>query len=52
MLDFPMVPTPFEDEDLLGFLSRCANVNALTVAELVKRSAQPPRLIRGPGFSN
>ncbi|XYJ85898.1 helix-turn-helix domain-containing protein [Cupriavidus necator] len=36
MLDLPVVPTPFEDEDLLGFLARCANSNALTVAELVK----------------
>lgn len=36
MLGFPVVPTPFEDEDLLGFLARCANANALTVAELVK----------------
>lgn len=36
MLVFPVVLTPFEDEDLLGFLARCANANALTVAELVK----------------
>lgn len=36
MLNFPVVPTPFEDEDLLGFLARCANSNALTVTELVK----------------
>lgn len=36
MLDFPVVPMPFEDEDLLGFLARCANSNALTVTELVK----------------
>lgn len=35
MLDFPIVPTSFPDEDLLGFLARCANSNALTVAELV-----------------
>lgn len=35
MLDFPVVPTSFPDEDLLGFLARCANSNALTVAELV-----------------
>lgn len=36
MLDCPVVPIPFEDEDLLGFLGRCANSNALTVTELVK----------------
>ncbi|MEQ6352730.1 TniQ family protein [Ralstonia pseudosolanacearum] len=36
MLDLAVVPTPFEDEDLLGFLARCASSNALTVAELVK----------------
>ncbi len=36
MLDLAVVPTPFEDEDLLGFLARCASANALTVAELVK----------------
>ena len=36
MLALPVVPTPFEDEDLLGFLARCANASALTVAELVK----------------
>ena len=35
MLDFPVVPTSFPDEDLLGFLARWANSNALTVAELV-----------------
>lgn len=36
MLDLPVVPMPLEDEDLLGFLARCANSNALTVTELVK----------------
>lgn len=36
MLDLPVVPTAFEDEDLFGFLARSANANALTVAELVK----------------
>ncbi len=36
MLDLAVVPTPFEDEDLLGFLARCASANALTAAELVK----------------
>lgn len=35
MLDLLVVPTPFADEDLLGFLARCADSNALTVAELV-----------------
>ena len=43
MLGFPVVPTPFEDEDLLGFLARCANANALTVAELVKAFRSAPQ---------
>ncbi len=45
MLNLPVVPAPFEDEDLLGFLARCANSNALTVAELLKAFDQPLRLI-------